>query len=313
MKVIIQIPAYNEEETLGVALNDLPKKLDGVETVEWLLIDDGSTDKTVQVATDYGVHHIVQLTHNQGLAKGFMAGLNAALKLGADIIVNTDADNQYCADDIQTIINPILERKADFVIGERPILKTPHFSPIKKLLQKFGSFVVRKMSGTPIQDAPSGFRAMSREAALRLNVFNEFTYTLETIIQAGNIGLKIVSVPVRTNGYLRPSRLFKSIPQYVQRSIFTIIRSVNAYRPMGFFFRLGIVPLVLGLILLLRWVLLFMGQPASHIPSLIVAAILIVIGVQVVVFGLMADIIAVNRKLLEDIQQRVRRSEYDSK
>ncbi|MGK7934550.1 MAG: glycosyltransferase family 2 protein [Xenococcaceae cyanobacterium] len=318
MKVIIQIPCYNEEATLGLTLSQLPRRLPGVDEVEWLIINDGSRDRTVEVAQASGVDHIVNFEHNQGLAKGFMAGIEASLKAGADIIVNTDADNQYCAEDIPKLIQPIFDGNAEIVIGARPIQDIKDFSPIKKLLQKLGSLVVRIASKTDIPDAPSGFRAISREAALRLNVFNEYTYTLETIIQAGQRGMAITYVPIRTNGYLRPSRLVKSISAYVQRSIITIIRIFMTYRPLQFFMMLGSVPFSIGFLLCLRWLLLFWGifggDPAKpRVPSLILAAILILIGVQLWIFGLVADLMAVNRKLLEDIQLRLRRSELQEK
>lgn len=317
MKLIIQIPCYNEEATLGLTLSELPRQLPGIDQVEWLIINDGSSDRTLEVAQACGVDHIVDLSSNQGLAKGFMAGIEACLKAGADIIVNTDADNQYCAADIPKLIRPILEGNAEIVIGARPIQSIPHFSPIKKLLQNLGSFVVRVASKTDIPDAPSGFRAMSREAALRLNVFNEYTYTLETIIQAGQRGLVITSVPIRINGYLRPSRLVKSITAYVQHSILTIVRIFMTYRPLQFFMLLGSIPSSIGFLLCCRWLLLFWGiigdDPAKpRVPSLILAAMLILIGVQLWIFGLIADLMGVNRKLLEDIQLRLRRDEFKS-
>jgi len=316
MKLIIQIPCYNEEATLGLTLSQLPRHLPGIDRVEWLIINDGSRDRTLEVARSCGVDHIVNLQTNQGLAKGFMAGIEACLLAGADIIVNTDADNQYCAGDIPLLIAPILKGEAEIVIGARPIESIKHFSPIKKSLQKLGSFVVRLASQTQIPDAPSGFRAMSREAALRLNVFNEYTYTLETIIQAGQKGLAITSVPIRTNGFLRPSRLVKSISVYVQHSILTIVRIFMTYRPLKFFMMLGSVPFSLGFILCCRWLFLFWGvvgdDPAKpRVPSLILAAMMILIGVQLWIFGLIADLMGVNRQLLEDIQLRLRRQEYD--
>ncbi|MCP2726912.1 glycosyltransferase family 2 protein [Limnofasciculus baicalensis] len=312
-KLIIQIPCYNEEATLGLTLSELPREIPGVDTVEWLVINDGSIDQTVEVAKACGVDFIVSFDHNQGLAKAFMAGIEACLKAGADIIVNTDADNQYCAADIPNLIAPILQGEADIVVGSRPIQDIKHFSPTKKFLQKLGSWVVRIASNTKISDAPSGFRAISRNAAMQLNVFNPYTYTLETIIQAGQKGMVIVSVPIRTNGYLRPSRLVKSIPSYIQRSILTIIRIFMTYRPLQFFTILGTVPFSLGFILGVRWlVLFFSGTPRSHVPSLVLSAILILIGVQLWIFGLVADLMAVNRKILEDIQLRQRRGEIDS-
>ena len=308
VKLIIQIPCYNEEATLGVTLAELPQSLPGVDCVEWLIIDDGSLDRTVEVARACGVKHVVQFPYNQGLAKAFMAGVEASVRAGADIIVNTDADNQYCAADIPKLIVPILQGEADMVMGARPINDIPHFSPLKKRLQGFGSWVVRLASNTQIPDAPSGFRAFSREAALKFNVFNEYTYTLETIIQAGQRGMKVESVPVRTNGYLRPSRLVKSIPSYVQRSLFTILRIFMTYRPLRFFLFAGSVPFSLGFLLGVRWLILYFGgTPRSHVPSLILAAILMLIGFQLWILGLIADLLAVNRKILEDNQLHFRR------
>jgi len=312
-KLIIQIPCYNEEETLGITLATLPRELPGVDTVEWLIVNDGSTDRTVEVAQANGVDHIVNFRHNQGLAKAFLAGIEACLKANADIIVNTDADNQYCADDIPKLIEPILLGKAEIVVGARQIKQIKHFSPTKKFLQKFGSWVVRVASNTSILDAPSGFRAFSREAALRLNVFNDYTYTLETIIQSGQKGMAITSVPIRTNRYLRPSRLVKSIPSYVKRSLLTILRIFMTYKPLRFFVILGSIPFTLGSLLGIRWLILyFAGTPRAHVPSLILAAILILIGFQLWMLGLVADLMAVNRKILEDIQLRLRRFEVDS-
>ncbi len=314
MKLIIQIPCYNEERTLGITLAALPRQLPGIDQIEWLIIDDGSRDQTVEVAKACGVDHIVRLQTNQGLAKAFMAGLEASLKAGADIIVNTDADNQYCADDIPLLIQPILLGHAEIVIGARPIREIEHFSPIKKLLQRIGSWVVRLASNTNIPDAPSGFRAFSREAAFRFNVFNEYTYTLETIIQAGQKGMAITWVPIRTNGYLRPSRLVKSIPAYIQRSIFTIFRIFMTYKPLRFFLILGSIPFSLGFALGVRWIWFFLaGTERTRIPSLILAAILILMGFQLWILGLVADLMAVNRKLLEDIQLRMRRADLDDK
>ena len=312
-KLIIQIPCYNEEATLGVTLSELPRQLPGITSVEWLIINDGSTDKTVEVARSYGVDRIVNFSYNQGLAKAFMAGIEASLIANADIIVNTDADNQYCADDIPKLIEPILSGRAEIVIGTRPIGKIKHFSPTKKILQKLGSWVVRIASNTDIPDAPSGFRAISREAAMQLNVFNEYTYTLETIIQAGQKGIPITSVPIRTNKYLRPSRLVKSITAYVQRSLFTILRIFMTYQPLRFFTILGSIPFSIGFMLGVRWLILFLeGTTRTRIPSLILAAILIIIGVQLWLFGLVADLMAVNRKMLEEIQLRMRRSAIET-
>jgi len=313
-KLIIQIPCYNEEANIGATLSALPRSLPGVNSVEWLIINDGSNDRTVEVAKSHGVDHIVNFNHNQGLAKAFMAGLEACLKAGADIIVNTDADNQYSAEDIPKLVEPILLKKAEIVIGARPINQIKHFSFTRKFLQKLGSWVVRIFSNTDIQDVTSGFRAITRDAAMQLNVFNEYTYTLEMIIQAGLRGIAITSVPIKTNQYLRPSRLIKNIPSYVRQSIFTVLRIFMTYRPLRFFMIMGSIPFTLGFLLGVRWLVLFMGvTPGLHIPSLILATILILIGVQLWIFGLVADLMAVNRKMLEDIQLQARKSKFDSR
>lgn len=312
-KLIIQVPCYNEEATLGITLAALPREIAGVDSIELLIVNDGSEDGTLDVARRVGVDHIVSFPRNQGLAKAFMAGLEASLRAGADIIVNTDADNQYCAGDIPSLIEPILAGRAEIVIGARPIREIEHFSPTKKFLQKLGSRVVRIASNTDIPDAPSGFRAFSRDAAMRMNVFNEYTYTLETIIQAGQNGLAITSVPVRTNDQLRPSRLVKGIPSYLKQSLFTILRIFMAYKPLRFFLLLGTLPFSAGFLLGVRWLILYLsGTPRTHVPSLILASLLILIGVQLWVFGLVADLLGVNRKMLEDIQLRMRRVEFDS-
>lgn len=313
MKLIIQIPCYNEAETLEIALNDLPKKIDGIDEIEYLIINDGSKDNTVQVAKDWGVHYVVNFKKNKGLAKGFMAGIDACLRNGADIIVNTDADNQYNGEDIEKLVRPILEEKADIVIGERPIDDTEHFSPLKKKLQHFGSWTVRVASKTDIPDAPSGFRAYSRDAAMRLNVTNEYTYTLETIIQAGRNKIAMKSVPVRTNPELRKSRLFSSMFGYVKRSMVTIVRSFMMYKPLRFFTLIGGIFLLIGLALGIRFlVYFFMGAGTGHIQSLILASTLSMMGFMTVIIGLQADVIAGNRKLLEDIQYHVRKLDYDA-
>ncbi|MBM6974890.1 glycosyltransferase family 2 protein [Intestinimonas butyriciproducens] len=312
MKLIIQIPCYNEEETLGITYNDLPKHIDGVDEIEYLIINDGSTDRTVEVARELGFQHVVNFKQNKGLAKGFMAGLDACLRLGADIIVNTDADNQYCGADIEKLVRPILEGKADIVIGERPIDNTEHFSWKKKKFQHLGSWVVRVASGTEIPDAPSGFRAYSREAALRMNVVNEYTYTLETIIQAGHEKLAMASVPIRTNGETRPSRLFSSMWRYMKRSSAVIIRSFLMYKPLRFFSAIGVIMLLLGAALGVRFLAFFFtGSGGGHTQSLILAAILLLAGFQTVIVGLLGDVIAANRKILQDVQYRVRRMELD--
>lgn len=314
MKLLIQIPCYNEEETLDIALNALPKKIEGIDEIEYLIINDGSKDNTVEVAKEWGVHHIVNFKNNKGLAKGFMAGIDACLNLGADIIVNTDADNQYCADDIEKLVHPILMGKADIVIGERPIADTEHFSPLKKKLQKFGSWVVRKASKSNIPDAPSGFRAYSRDAAMRMNVVNEYTYTLETIVQAGRNKMAMESVPIRTNPELRESRLFSSMFGYVKKSMLTIIRAFMMYKSLLFFTVLGSVIFIAGLLVGVRYlVFFFQGDSSGHIQSLILSSTLLLIGFQTFVIGLLADVISANRKILEDIQYRVKKMEYKEK
>lgn len=311
MKLLIQIPCYNEAETLEIALNALPKYIEGIDTIEYLIINDGSTDNTVEVAQNWGVHHIVNFKQNKGLAKGFMAGLDACLQNGADIIVNTDADNQYCGDDIEKLVRPILEGKADIVIGERPIDQTEHFSWLKKKLQHFGSWVVRKASKTDIPDAPSGFRAYSREAAMQMNVVNEYTYTLEQIVQAGRTKIAITSVPIRTNAELRPSRLFSSMFGYVKKSMLTIIRAYLMYKPLRFFATLGCFPFLIGVALGIRYILLLcLRGEGGHVQSVILCSMLILIGVLIWVVGLLADVIAANRKILQEIQQRIRELDY---
>ena len=311
MKLIIQIPCYNEAETLEIALNDLPKHIDGIDEIEYLIINDGSKDNTVEVAKNWGVHYIVNFKKNKGLAKGFMAGIDACLRNGADIIVNTDADNQYCGEDIETIVRPILEGKADIVIGARPIDQTEHFSWLKKKLQHLGSWVVRRASDTDIPDAPSGFRAYSREAALQLNIVNEYTYTLEQIVQAGRTNIAIMSVPIRTNGELRPSRLFHSMFGYIKKSMLTIFRAYLMYKPMRFFLALGVVPFIIGFAIGVRYIVfIFMGRASGNIQSLILCSLLIMIAVMIWVLGMMADVISANRKISQEVQARTRDIDY---
>ena len=265
------------------------------------------------MAKKWGVHYVVNFKQNKGLAKGFMAGLDACLRNGADIIVNTDADNQYVGEDIEKLVRPILNGEADMVIGERPIDQTEHFSPLKKKLQHFGSWVVRKASKTDIPDAPSGFRAYSREAALRMNVVNEYTYTLETIVQAGRNKIALTSVPIRTNGELRPSRLFNSMMGYVKKSMLTIIRAFLMYKPLMFFTTIGSILSLCGVGIGIRFLFFYFGGTgAGHIQSLILASMMIMLGVMIIIVGLQGDIIAANRKLLEDIQYHVRRLDYDN-
>ena len=307
MKLIIQIPCYNEEKSLPITLNALPKKIEGIDEVDILIINDGSTDNTVAVARSLGVKHIVEMSHNSGLAKAFVAGINKALSLGADIIVNTDADNQYCADDIEKIIKPILNGSADIVIGSRPVSKIQHFSLLKKMLQKLGSFVMRLISSTDVKDAPSGFRAFSRSAAVQLNVFDNYTYTLETIIQARAKGLILQCVPINVNPDLRKSKLVKNIFDYVRRSMFTMIRMFIIYRPFRFFLILAGVFLFLGILIGIRFLYYFINNSGSgHIQSLILSAILIITGVQISVIAILSELMSINRKLLEDIQRRLK-------
>jgi glycosyltransferase involved in cell wall biosynthesis len=313
IKLIIQIPCYNEEHSLPVSLAALPRSLPGVDTIEWLVIDDGSTDATVAVAEAHGVDHVLRLRSNRGLATAFMSGLDYAVRHGADIIVNTDADNQYDAADIPKLIQPILEGRAEIVIGERPISDIAHFSFTKKVLQRLGSAVVRMASGARIPDAPSGFRALDRNAAMRMTVFNSHTYTLETIIQAGRKNMAMLSVPVRTNPDLRPSRLVRSIPGYVLRSTSTIVRIFMTYRPFRFFAIPGVVLILLGLAPSLRFVYFYaVGRGEGHIQSLMFAVLLLGLGSVLVVVGLLADLIGVNRMLLEDVRFRLRRMELDA-
>lgn len=303
MKLIIQIPCFNEAQTLSVALSALPRKVPGFSSVEWLIVDDGSQDKTVEVAKAHGVDHIVRHSGNKGLAKAFMTGLEASLRLGADVIVNTDADNQYNADDIPKLTLPILQHQAEIVVGARPISVIEHFSPVKKMLQKLGSWVVRIASNTNIPDAPSGFRAISRAAAQRLMVFNDYTYTLETIIQAGQKNMSIVSVPIRVNEDLRPSRLVKSIPSYIKRSIVTIVRIFIIYRPFSFFGTVGAVLFGAGFLIGLRFMWhYFHGNGEGYVQSLILASIMLGMGFQTFLVAFLADLLAANRKLLEDIR-----------
>ena len=309
MKLIIQIPCLNEAQTLHIALADLPKVIPGIDEIEVLVIDDGSKDDTVAVARANGVHHVVGFQQNQGLARAFMLGLESCLARGADIIVNTDADNQYNGADIEQLVRPILEGKADFVIGARPIASIEHFSPVKKLLQHLGSSIVRRVSGTDVADAPSGFRAISREVALMLNVFNGYTYTLETIIQAGQHHMTVVSVPIRVNGDLRPSRLVRSIPNYIKRSMVTMFRIFIVYQPLKFFLTVSIFPLASGLVIGGRFLYyaLGTGNGGGHVQSLILAAVLLIVGFLTFLLAILGDLLSVNRRLLEELQQRERK------
>jgi glycosyltransferase involved in cell wall biosynthesis len=315
MKLIIQIPCLNEEKSLPITLKDLPRKLQGFKKVEWLIVNDGSSDRTIEIAKACGVDHIVSFSSRQGLAKAFMAGLEASLELGADVIVNTDADNQYKGNNIQRLLKPILKKEADIVIGSRPIKNIKHFSPIKKFLQKIGSWVVRFASGTSVEDAPSGFRAITRDAALKINVFNDYTYTLETIIQAGQKNMLIVNVPIEVNPDLRPSRLLKSIRSYIQKSVSTMLRIFVVYRPFKFFMAIGSFLFISGFLIGLRYIYIkfITHDGAGHTQSLILASILLGMGFQTILMAFVADIIGVNRRLLEDIQYKMRKNTFKKK
>lgn len=312
-RLVIQVPAYNEEATIGTTLQALPRQVSGFDSVEWLLIDDGSRDRTVDIARAAGIDHVLSLSHNQGLARAFMAGLEASLKLGADVIVNTDADNQYDATSIPDLVRPILEGRAQIVVGERPIMQMADFSLTKRMLQRLGSAVVKFVSATAVPDAPSGFRAITREAAFQLCVFGRYTYTLETLIQAGRKNLPIASVPVRVNRVSRPSRLVRSLPSYILQSLVTILRIFVLYKPLRFFLLMGTLFLLPGMGLGLRFVVAYAaGEGEGHVQSLILAAILIVTAVIVYAAGLIADLIAANRTLLEEIRMRQLRSEANA-
>ena len=312
MKLIIQIPCYNEEQTLTETVKSLPRCLPGLDSVEYLVIDDGSSDHTAQVAQAVGVHHVVRLSHHVGLAAGFMAGLEACVQHGADIIVNTDADNQYNAADIQRLVEPILSQRADIVVGDRGVATLQAFSPIKRQLQRFGSWVISQAAGTKTPDATSGFRAISREAALRTLVLSEYSYTLETLIQAGARRLAVEYVPVRTNPQTRPSRLMRNIPHYLANSSATIVRAYTMYRPLRVFTGLGILMIAAGLIPGLRFLyFFFLGRAGGHIQSLILSAILLIVGFQILLIGLLADLISFNRRILEEVLYRLRRLELE--
>jgi len=311
MKLIVQIPCLNEEKTLPITLSEIPRKIDGVDKVEILVIDDGSTDSTVRVAKENGVDYVISNKINRGLARSFFTGLDACLKLGADIIVNTDGDNQYEGSHIAQLIHPILEGKADIVIGDRQTHIIEHFSPFKKRLQKIGSWVVRKLSETDVPDAVSGFRAFSREAALQMNVLSPHTYTVETVIQAGKKHLAITSVPIKTNKKLRESRLFKSIPGFIVRSVTTMVRTYTMYQPLRVFFYVGGTLFSVGFLLSLRFLYFYFSTPGptGHVQSVILAAVFLIIGFIMLMIGLVADIISFNRRLIEEMLVRVRKME----
>jgi glycosyltransferase involved in cell wall biosynthesis len=313
MKLFIQIPCHNEEASLPIAFAALPKTLPGVASIETLVIDDGSTDRTAEVARELGVTHVVGFPRNQGLAKAFMHGIRSCLERGADIIVNTDADNQYDARDIPALIQPILDGRAEIVVGARPIASVEHFSPVKKLLQRIGSIVVARVSGTRVADAPSGFRAFSRDAAACLNVFNAYTYTLETIIQAGQKNMSIVSVPVRVNADLRPSRLVRSIFSYVRRSMVTIFRILVIYRPVAFFLTIGGILFLTGVALGVRFLYLryWIEVGEGRVQSVILAAVFMILGFQTGLLAFIADLLSVNRRLLEELLEAKRVARKD--
>ncbi|MEL6236651.1 MAG: glycosyltransferase family 2 protein, partial [Pseudomonadota bacterium] len=292
MKLIIQIPCYNEEDQLPATLADLPRNVAGFDTVEWLIVDDGSHDRTVEVARAHGVDHIVQLGHNQGLARAFMAGLEACLRRGADVIVNTDGDNQYRAACIPALTEPVVAGRARIAIGARPIAQVAHFSALKRALQTLGSWVVRASSGTDVRDAPSGFRAIHRDAAVQLYVFNRYTYTLETVIQAGRLGIPVVSVPIEVNPPTRPSRLFRSIAQYVLRSGVTILRIALLYKPLRVFTIMSAAVALPGVIAFVRFLVLYaQGAGQGNVQSLVIGAALIAAAAIVFIGGLLADLI----------------------
>ncbi len=314
-KLIIQIPCLNEAETLPATVADLPRAIPGIDVVEYLVIDDGSTDRTVEVARDAGVHHIVRFRRRKGLAAAFKAGIDASLKLGADIIVNTDGDNQYAGDDIAALVAPLLGGQADIVIGDRNIQALEHMSGTRKRLQRIGSWVVRQVSNTKVPDTTSGFRAYTREAALRMTIVSEFSYTLESIIQAGKKRMAIAHVPVRTNHRTRRSRLFDSVWSYIKASAATIVRIYAMYEPLKVFGSIGAIVFVAGVAIGMRFLYYYYSSPGAargHLQSLILAAVLMIVGFQVALIGLLADVISGNRKLLEDVLYRVRRLEIES-
>lgn len=312
IKLVVQVPCLNEEKTLPLTLQRIPRNIPGVSKVEILIIDDGSTDRTIEIANASGVDHVVRFANHKGLARAFAAGLEKCVELGADIIVNTDADNQYEGGDIPKLIEPILKGEADIVVGVRNIRQHQEFSFAKKQLQKLGSWVVRKLSGTKIKDATSGFRAYSREAAIRMNVLSDYSYTLETIIQAGRMDMAISQVPIRTNPKTRESRLFKNVFYYIKRSVATMLKVYIVYQPLKVFFSIGSLVFFSGLLIGCRFLYFFlMGQRAGHIQSLILASILIMLGFQIFVLGLLAHLISANRFLSENILLKVKRIETE--
>lgn len=310
MKLIIQIPCYNEEHTLPQTVNDLPNQIEGIDAIEYMIIDDGSTDKTIEVARSLGVHHIVVNKNNKGLARTFRKGLDECLKRGADIIVNTDGDNQYAGWDVAKLVVPILEGKADVVVGDRKTNDIEHFSPLKKLLQRVGSYVVKKVSGVKVPDAVSGFRAYSREAALQLNIISPFSYTIEALIQSGKKHMAVTHVPVETNAKTRESRLFTSIPKFIERQVTTILRMYTMYQPLRVFVLLGALITLIGLIPIVRFLIFYMmGDGDGHIQSLILGGVLTLLGIITFLIAIIADLINFNRQLIEQTLEKVRRME----
>ncbi len=314
MKLVIQIPCYNEAETLPITIRDLPRHLPGIDRIEFLVIDDGSEDQTAQIARQLGVHHVYCFPHHVGLARAFITGLEVALRAGADIIVNTDGDNQYDACDLPLLIAPILEHRADIVVGDRGVFTLSHFSPSKRFLQLLGSWVVQCASGLRVPDATSGFRAFSRDAALRTTVLSDYSYTLETLIQAGASALGVTYVPVRTRPQSRQSRLIRNIPQYLAQSATTIIRAYAMYQPMKIFLTIGSLMILAGLVPAIRFLYFYLiaGDGAGHVQSLIFAAVLLIVGFQVLLIGLLADLIGFNRKLMEQVLYRLRKLELSN-
>lgn len=314
MKLIVQIPCYNEEHTLPQTVADIPREIPGIDKVEILIIDDGSSDRTIEVAREIGVDHIVVNKKNMGLARSFRRGIDACLKAGADIIVNTDGDNQYCGADIAKLVAPVLAGEADIVIGDRQTSQIEHFSRGKKFMQWLGSGVVRKLAGIWVPDTVSGFRAFSRETAIRLNIVSPFSYTIETVIQAGKKDMAVVSVPVRTNPKTRESRLFKSIPAFIQRQVSTIVRMYAMYQPLKVFFYIGSILTLLGLIPIIRFLYFYFTSGAGgHIQSLVLGGVLVLMGFIAYLAGLVADLISFNRQLMEMTLERVKRLESGRK
>jgi glycosyltransferase involved in cell wall biosynthesis len=311
-KLIIQIPCFNEAATLPPTLRDLPRSLPGIDVIEYLVIDDGSRDETAAVARANGVHHVVQFERNRGLAAAFRAGVEESLRQGADIIVNTDADNQYQASDIATIVAPLVEHRAEMVVGDRGVGELPHFSYIKRRLQVFGSWVIGRAAELRTPDATSGFRAMTREVALRMIVLSDYSYTLESLIHAGSRKTAVASVRIGINPQTRPSRLMKSIPHYIRKSGVTILRAYTMYRPLRVFMTVGALLILAGCVPGVRFLwFYFSGDKIGHVQSLILAAILVIVGFQILLIGLLADLIANNRKMLEETLYRVRKLELD--